>query len=66
LLADIEGLAELHGFHSMHFFCHRALGSKFPFGIYYMNEPDDVKVIAVLDLRRDPGWIRAELRRRIS
>lgn len=30
------------------------LSKRFPFGIYYEVEDDDVYVYAILDLRRDP------------
>ena len=34
------------------------LSKRFPFGIYYEVEDDVVYVYAILDLRRDPLWIR--------
>lgn len=37
------------------------LASRFPFGIYYREAPDRTEVLAVLDLRRDPNWLRKEL-----
>lgn len=61
LLADIESLAPLHGIHSVHAGFHRMLASRFPFGIYYEDTPTETRVFAVLDLRRHPSWIRAEL-----
>lgn len=64
LLAEIERLGLFHGFHPLHFGCHRALAARFPFGVYYLNDPDEIKVVAVLDLRRNPVWIRSELKRR--
>jgi hypothetical protein len=33
----------------------------FPFGIYDRETETETKVFAVLDLRRDPNWIRKEL-----
>ncbi len=33
----------------------------FPSGIYYRETKSETQVIAVLDLRRDPNWIRKEL-----
>jgi hypothetical protein len=63
LVADIESLAVYHGIHSRHFGFYRALAHRFPFGIYYREtetEPE-TQVFAVLDLRRDPNWIRKEL-----
>jgi hypothetical protein len=40
------------------------LASRFPFGIYYREHGGETQVFAVLDLRRDPNWIRKELRKR--
>jgi len=40
------------------------LSKRFPFGIYYEVEADVVYVYAILDLRRDPLWIRKRLRER--
>ena len=64
LVADIESLAFFHGIHSIHFGCYRMLASRFPFGIYYVDASIETQVVAVLDLRRDPNWIREELTRR--
>ena len=64
LLADLAGLGKLHGIHPRHFRCFRALAKRFPFGIYYLDEATEVRVVAVLDLRRDPSWIRTEIDRR--
>jgi plasmid stabilization system protein ParE len=64
LLADIESLARLSGIHPTHFHFHRMLASRFPFGIYYREYSDQIQVVAVLDLRRNPSWLRKELRKR--
>lgn len=61
LLTDIEGLSSLHGFHPAHFGFPRMLASRFPFGIYYTASSKKIQVFAVLDLRRDPLWIRKKL-----
>jgi hypothetical protein len=37
------------------------LAERFPFGIYYRETKTETQVIAVLDLRRDPNWLRGEL-----
>lgn len=66
LLADVARLGMFHGFHGRHHGCLRALGSRFPFGIYYLDEPQEIRVVAILDLRRSPSWLRAELERRDS
>jgi hypothetical protein len=64
ILSDIESLALFHGIHSKHFGFHRMLATRFPFGIYYDETFSEVQVFAVLDLRRDPLWIRSELAKR--
>ena len=64
LLADIESLGLFSGIHPLHFEFHRLLASRFPFGIYYQEHGDETQVFAVLDLRRDPNWIRKELGKR--
>lgn len=61
LVADIESLALYHGIHSHHFGLFRMLADRFPFGIYYRETDIETQVIAVLDLRQDPNWIRKEL-----
>jgi hypothetical protein len=61
LLADLDRLEFFHGIHSKHFGLHRMLAGRFPFGIYYRDINDETQVIAVLDLRRNPSWIQAEL-----
>ncbi len=45
----------------MEFGFHRALSKRFPFGVYYLIEEEVIRVYAVLDLRRDPAWIRRRL-----
>ncbi len=64
LLADIESLALYHGIHQRRFNCFRMLASRFPFGIYYVEADKETRVVAVLDLRRDPSWIRQQVTRR--
>lgn len=64
ILADLERLSFLHGIHSKHFGLFRMIAGRFPFGIYYRDTDQATEVIAILDLRRDPVWIRAELEKR--
>ncbi len=47
----------------MHFDFQRMPASRFPFGIYYREHGDKTQVVAILDLRRDPSWIRTELQK---
>ena len=64
LLTDIESLGLFSGIHPLHFGFHRMLASRFPFGIYYREHGDETQVFAVLDLRRNPNWLRKELGKR--
>ena len=64
LIGDLERLSLFHGIHSWHFGFHRMLAGHFPFGIYYRDQEDVTEVFPVLDLRRDPAWLRAELLKR--
>lgn len=41
---------------------HRMIARRFPFGIYYMIREQEVRIHAVLDLRRSTRWIRKRLR----
>ncbi|HYF33980.1 MAG TPA: hypothetical protein VD994_01710 [Prosthecobacter sp.] len=61
LTEDLERLRALHGIHSLHFGLYRMLSARFPFAIYYREAPFEVQVCAILDLRREPTWIREEL-----
>lgn len=61
LIADIESLAYYGGIHAIEFGHHRALSKRFPFCIYYRVDENLVTVLAVLDARRDPLWIRHRL-----
>ena len=40
------------------------LSKRFPFGIYYELEGETTYVYAILDMRRDPLWVREELEKR--
>ena len=61
LAADLDSLRFFAGTHSSAFGFHRALSKRFPFGIYYRVENGMVRVYALLDLRRDPAWVRRRL-----
>jgi hypothetical protein len=65
LLADVDKLHKLHGIHRMQFGCHRMLATRFPF-IYYRESGLETQVVAILDLRRDPGWIFHQITQRID
>lgn len=61
LASDIDSLRFFAGIHLKQFGFHRALSKRFPFGIYYLLSEELVSVYAILDLRRDPAWIRERL-----
>jgi hypothetical protein len=61
LIADIESLAYYGGIHAIEYGFHRAMSKRFPFCIYYCVDEDLVTVVAVLDARRNPLWIRRRL-----
>lgn len=64
ILSDLGSLVLFAGTHPIRFGFHRMLSRRFPFGIYYEVEGAAAFVYAVLDMRRDPLWIRSELRKR--
>lgn len=64
LMSDLESLRLYAGIHSVHFGFHRLLSRRFPFAIYYDVSDDLARVAAILDMRRDPAWIRKELSER--
>jgi len=63
ILADLEFLSRCSGVHRRHFGFHRMLSKRFPFGVYYEVERNTAFIYAILDMRRDPIWIRKELER---
>ena len=62
LRADIEELRISGGVHRIvHRQLYRSLSRVFPYGIFYTLEEETVTVFAVVDLRRDPEFIRCHL-----
>jgi plasmid stabilization system protein ParE len=61
LASDIDSLILFAGTHPKSCGFHRALSKRFPFGIYYLVEDAVIRIYAVLDLRREPAWIRRRL-----
>ena len=64
LLSDIESLRILAGIHRKKYGFYRMLFKRFPFALYYDFDGNIARVAAILDMRRDPAWIRKELQRR--
>ena len=61
IIADIRRLGVYFGEHRIHLGYFRALSSRFPYAIYYRDGEGARQVVAVLDLRRSPEWIRDRL-----
>jgi hypothetical protein len=61
LYSDIDSLAYFGGIHCIVFGYYRLMSKRFPFAVYYKVSGDTVMVMAVLDCRRNPSWIRKRL-----
>jgi plasmid stabilization system protein ParE len=61
LQADVRSLSLYAGIHEVSAGFHRLLSQRFPFAVYYIFEDECVDIYAVLDCRRDPGWIAKRL-----
>ena len=61
LISDIESLTYYGGIHEVEYGYHRSLSKRFPFFIYYALGDEMLLVVAVIDARRDPLWIRKRL-----
>lgn len=61
LFSDIDSLRYFEGIHLKVFGYHRLLSKRFPFAVYYRISENEVLVVAVLDCRRNPSWIRRKL-----
>ena len=62
LLGEIEGLRVTAGIHRVVYHHHRLISRVFPFAVYYKFEDYEVKVWAVVDCRKNPDWIRDQLK----
>lgn len=65
IYSDIDSLLIYAGIHRVVFGFYRALSKRFPYAIFYRlnREAEVVQVYRVLDLRRDPLWIREQVRK---
>ena len=61
IYSDIDSLIYFGGIHIEIQKFHRLLSKRFPFSIYYKIDEDIVKILAILDNRRHPSWIRKRL-----
>ena len=61
LFSDIDSLLLYAGIHEIVWGYRRCLSKRFPFAIYYSVNEETTRVVAVLDCRRDPSWLRRRL-----
>jgi len=57
-MSDIEALSCYGGNHETEFGYQRVLSKRFPFCLSYSPSGGVLLVVAVIDARRDPLWIR--------
>jgi plasmid stabilization system protein ParE len=62
LSADIGSLCLHAGVHRRVFGFFRLLSRRFPYAVYYRILDGEIQVWRVLDCRRDPHWIRRQLK----
>ena len=62
IFSDIDSLLIYAGIHQKQYTKYRLLSQKFPYAIYYDFHDDSVIVLAVLDCRRNPVWIKKKLK----
>lgn len=60
-LAELGSLRIYGGIHRKANGYHRLICQRFPYAIYYEIAEPLVRVVAVLDMRRRPSWIRRSL-----
>jgi hypothetical protein len=63
LAGEIDALATTAGIHFRVKRYYRMLSARFPYAIYHTIEGDEVRVWRLLDCRRDPRWVSAQLKK---
>ena len=66
IISDLDSLKLQAGIHSKRHGLYRVFSKRVPFAIYYDKKNGFARVAAILDMRRDPAWIRNELENRSS
>lgn len=61
LVSDIESLYLYAGVHQQRLGYYTLFAHRFPFAVYYDLMSDKAVVVAVLDMRRDPAWVRKKI-----
>lgn len=62
-LASIRGLSNTCSLHPARGIFRRMLLKKFHCGVYYTVTAENILIYRILDLRRDPKWLRQQLKR---
>ena len=62
LSSEIGSLHLYAGVHRKYLGYFRMLSRRFPYAIYYRLEDEEIQVWRILDCRRNPHWIRKQLR----
>ncbi len=58
---ELAALSETAGTHRKTQGCHRKLVKRFPYAIYYLVQENIVEVVAVLNQRRGPQYVKQRL-----
>ncbi len=61
LISDLECLTYFAGIHTTQYGYFRMLSKRFPFAIYYETTDTVAIVVAILDMRRVPTWLKDQL-----
>ena len=61
LISDLESLKYFSEIHAIQYGYFRMFSKRFPFAIYYETTDSEVIVVAILDMRRDPTWLKEQL-----
>ena len=65
LMADIKSLIIFSGIHVIKNGYYRMSAKRFPYSIYYTVDKEVAYVITVLPMRKDPLWIKDQLKERM-
>lgn len=59
---DVKSLKIFAGIHEKANGFFRMLAKRFPFAIYYLINNNTINIYAILDCRKDPGWIAKRIK----
>ena len=62
IFSEVDSLVLYYGIHPIHFRYHRLLAKRFPYAIYYRLDGETVLVFRILDCRRNPNWVKRQLK----